>query len=97
MKTVVIYYSYTGNTRKLAAKMAKKQGAVLIEVKEKKMHSKFSAYVFGSFVAMRQKKSAIEPIQCNFSNYEKITIAMPVRAGYPALPMNNIIELLPNH
>lgn len=96
MKTVVVYYSYTGNTRKLAAKIAKKQGAVLVEVKEKKARSKVGTYVFGSFAAMRQKKSKIEPIKYDLNKFDKIIIAVPVWAGYPAPALNSIIELLPS-
>ena len=96
MKTVVVYYSYTGNTRKLAAKIAKKQGAVLVEVKEKKARTKIGAYVFGSFAAMRQKKSVIEPIKYDLNKFDKIIIAVPVWAGYPAPALNSIIALLPS-
>ena len=96
MKTLIIYYSYTGKTRAIAEELAKKESADIVEVKEKKTRSKFNAYVFGCFAAMRQKKADLEPFNIDFSVYKKIIIAMPIWAGSPAPPFNNIIELLPN-
>jgi flavodoxin len=96
MKTLVIYYSYTGKTKIIAEELAKKESADIVEVKEKKKRSKFNAYVFGSFAAMRQKKADLEPFNIDFSVYEKIIIAIPIWAGSPAPAFNNIVELLPN-
>ena len=39
MKSVIIYYSYTGKTRELAEKTARDIDADLIEVKEKRNRS----------------------------------------------------------
>ena len=40
MKTIVVFYSYTGHTRKLAQDKATKEGADIYEIKEKKLRSK---------------------------------------------------------
>jgi flavodoxin len=96
MKTLIIYYSYTGKTRTIAEELAKKESADIVEVKEKKKRSKFNAYIIGSFTAMRQKKADLESFNIDFSEYEKIIIAMPIWAGFPAPAFNNVVELLPN-
>ena len=95
MKTLVIYYSYTGRTKTLAAEIAKQESADLIEVCERKRRSVPSAYVLGSFAAMRRKEAKLQPFACDFSAYDKIIIAMPIWAGYPSPPMNNILHALP--
>ena len=95
MKTLVIYYSFTGKTKKIAADKAKKENADLVEVKAKKPYSKFGAYVFGGFAAMKQKPVKIEEINCDFTLYDKIIIAAPVWAGFPAPPANAVIAMLP--
>lgn len=95
MKTLTIYYSYTGKTKKIAESAAKQEAADLIEVREKNTRSKFNAYVFGSLAARRQKQSDLQPFNADFSVYDKIIIAMPIWAGYPAPAMNTIINLLP--
>ena len=95
MKTTVIFYSYTGHTKKLAQDMADKENADIYEIKEKKSRSKFNAYVFGSFQAMKQKKSDIENIDIDLQLYDKIIIMMPIWAGHPAPAINNVFEILP--
>ena len=95
MKTLVIYYSYTGKTKQIANDIAKKEEADLIEVKDSKPHSKASTYIAGSFKAMRKKEAKLQEYECDFSSYDKIIIAMPLWAGFPAPPMNYIIKSLP--
>lgn len=95
MKTLVIYYSYTGKTKRIAEDTAKKVNADIIELKEKKSRSKFNAYLFGSFAARGQKQAELQHFDPDFSAYDKIIISMPIWAGYPAPPINNIINLLP--
>lgn len=95
MKTVVIYYSYTGNCKKIAENIAKKDNAQLVALKETKKRNKFNAYVIGSFSAMKQKETNLEPISVDLNNFDEIEIVMPLWAGHPAPAMNNIIALLP--
>lgn len=95
MKTLVIFYSYTGKTRELASKKAVELGADIIEVKETKKRGKINAYVVGCFQAMKQKKATIEPIDTDLNTYEKIIIMMPIWAGHPAPAFNNIASILP--
>lgn len=94
MKTLVIYYSFTGNTRAVAEKIAKERDAELVEVKEVRKRSKFSAYLSGVSAARGQKNSYIQNLNVHFYDYDTIIIAMPIWGGYPAPAFNNVIELL---
>ena len=67
MKTAIIYYSYTGKTKAISEKKARKEKADLIEVKDLKHRSVFSAYVFGSLASMMKKKAKVQPISCDLS------------------------------
>lgn len=96
MKTLVIFYSYTGKTREIAKETAEREKAELLELKEKKARSKFAAYTLGCFAAMRQKEAKLLEFDGDFSAYDKIIIMMPVWASFPAPPFNNIIKLLPS-
>lgn len=95
MKTAFVFYSYTGKTRALAEKRAGKEQAELIEIKEKKRRSTVAAYVLGSLAARRQKRAEIEPVAADFADYDKIVVAVPLWAGFPAPAFNSILELLP--
>ena len=96
MKTLVLYHSFTGKTRKVAENLAEKKRADIIEIKEKGRRSKFGAYIFGSLAARAQRETELEPINSDFSKYDKIVIAMPIWAGYPAPAINGVINRLPS-
>jgi flavodoxin len=95
MKTLIIYYSYSGKTKSFAEEKAHDLDAKACQVMEKKARSKFNAYVFGSHAAMRQKQSDIIPLDVDLMDYDKIIIAGPIWAGLPAPAVNSIISLLP--
>ena len=75
--------------------MAEKETADIYEIKEKKSRNIFSAYVFGCFQAMKQKKSDIEPIDIDLQLYDRIIVMAPIWASFPAPAINNVIEILP--
>ena len=91
MKTIILYYSHSGNTRDLANKKAKKLRLDIEEIIEvKKPHM-----LVGIFRAMRRKKTAIRPIKADLDSYEKIIIMSPVWAAHPVSAINSAIDCLP--
>ncbi|WP_077610213.1 flavodoxin family protein [Clostridium sp. Marseille-P2415] len=96
MKTLVIYYSYTGNTKKIAEQTAKKENADICEVVEKNRPGTVKAFTAGSFHAMRGMKSEVEPITADLSSYDRLIVMAPVWAGNPAPAMNNVFDALPS-
>lgn len=96
MKTLVIYYSFTGKTKKIAEDLASKQKADIIELKEIKKRSKFSAMFFGSMASRKHKKANLQSFNTDFKKYTKIIIAMPIWAGNPAPPLNTLLEFIPS-
>lgn len=95
MNTIVVYYSYTGFTKKLAEELAGKEGYALLELKDQKRPSTIGAYVAGSLKARRGKPAKLQAFHEDFSAFDKIVIAMPVWAQFPAPAFNNIIAALP--
>ncbi|MCL1954992.1 MAG: NAD(P)H-dependent oxidoreductase [Spirochaetes bacterium] len=96
MKTLVLFYSFSGNTRKLASQKAAETGADIEEIIEIKKMSVLKAYIVGAYRAMKRKKTEIQPIKSQFNSYEKIIIMAPVWAGNPAPAFNSIVEQLPS-
>jgi hypothetical protein len=102
MSTIVIYYSYTGNTKKYAEDLANEcdslcgENADILELQYAKPLSKPKAYALGSFAAMRRKCAELKPLGCDLAKYDKIIIAMPIWASHPAPPINNVIAALPS-
>jgi len=95
MKTLILYYSLSGSTRKIATQKAAEIKADIEEIIETKKMSVLKAYVIGAYKAMKRKKTEIQPIKSQLNNYEKIIIMFPVWASVPAPAFNNIVEQLP--
>ena len=96
MKTIVIYYSCSGNTKKFAQEFAEKEGADLCEVKTLKPLNGFSALFVGCPKAFSGKGLPIHPLGTDMESYDKIVLMAPVWGGNPASPINSVIEILPS-
>jgi len=95
MKTLVIYYSYGGTTKKIAEQKASELGADLVEVRDRKKPNPLAAFFVGCPKAIRGKEGSIQPVGADLSSYDHIIIAGPIWAGNPAPPVNNIVNMLP--
>lgn len=95
MKTVIVYFTFGGSTKREAERLATQLNAPLHRVKEAHDRSFLAAFVPGGFLAMRRKTVAIQPLDIDLNDYDRIIIGCPVWAGYPAPAFNAIVELLP--
>lgn len=95
MKTLVIYYSYSGNTKSIAAELAAKESADIAEIKEAKRPGKFKAYTAGCLAAMCGKAWAIQPFNADIAEYERLILLAPIWAYYPAPAFNAFLKQLP--
>lgn len=83
MKSLVIYYSKTGNTKLMAESIASEVNADLFEIKrEKDIKSKggFMLYFRGGFESMTKKNIRLEKTDIDFSKYDLIFLGTPVWA-----------------
>ena len=94
-KTLILFYSLSGNTKGLAHKTAKELGADIEEVFEVKKSSAFNAYFLGIIRALKRAKPLIKPLKSQINNYEKLIIMSPVWACKPAPAINTLFSLLP--
>jgi flavodoxin len=81
MKTLLVYYSWTGNTRKLAQKITSKLKCDVEEIYEKHKRKGKLDYMVGGFQAMVGMKSGIEKPKKNPSDYDLVLLGGPVWAG----------------
>lgn len=95
MKTVILYYTYGGSTKKEAERLATELGARAVQVKEAKKRIMFSAFFSGCPKAMRREAVPILPVEEDLSGYDKIILGCPIWAGHPAPAFNAIVDLLP--
>ena len=95
MKSIILFYSYTGTVRKLARGLAGRTGAELYEIKDYKRPGKLKTFFVGCPRAMKGQPTPIERVAVDLSKYDKFIVMAPVWASNPAPPVNNVLELLP--
>jgi flavodoxin len=83
MKTLIVFYSLTGNVKKIAAAIATATGGDLLEIKTKKEipTSGFGKYFWGGKQVMRKEMPELLPFGKNPNDYDLIFIGTPVWAG----------------
>lgn len=84
MKSLVVYYSRTGNARFVAETIAAEIGADLEEVVDLKKRSGTLGFLNGGLDARRSKKTEISPTTKSPADYDLIIVGTPVWAGRPS-------------
>jgi len=94
MKTLVLFYSYEGNTELIAKEIAKTIGAdqVRLHPREEKHYTGFMKYVWNGKSAVMREKPELEPIDKDILSYDLIFLGTPVWAGSWAPVFNTLFE-----
>ncbi len=96
MKTLVIFYSYTGHAGKLAKDHAEKESADIAEIKDAKRPNKLKAYTSGCLKAMRGKSWGIQKPAADMNSYDCLVLFSPIWANNPPPAVNRLIEQFPS-
>ena len=82
-KTLVLFYSFEGNTRKIAEFISKELGLISEELEPVKdlQSTGFSKYILGGKQVIMGEKPELIPIVSNIDNYDTIILGSPVWAG----------------
>ena len=93
-KTLVLFYSYEGSTRKIAELIASNINADIEEIKPvNEMKSKgFSKYVWGGGQVVMKKKPKLMPLKVDVDQYDTILLGTPVWAGTFTPPIYSLLE-----
>lgn len=91
MKTLVVYYSWSGRTRIVAAALAKELGADIEEIS----CSQYPPGVWGRIKAMldswRGTLPSIAPLSRLLSDYDLVAIGGPIWVFHPATPIRSFL------
>ncbi|HEX5959564.1 MAG TPA: hypothetical protein VFY92_13025 [Hyphomicrobiaceae bacterium] len=87
MQCLVVYYSLTGNTRKVAERAARSLAADVAEIYAQRYRSGAFRTIRAVFDAWRGKLPAIEVDGAAPDNYELVLLMGPVWAGHAASPL----------
>lgn len=94
MKTLVVYYSYDGNSEFIANKIAKQTNADVLRLKpiNEKKSKGFSKFVWGGSQVFMKAKPELEEYSINLDEYDQIFIGTPVWAGTYAPALNTFFN-----
>ena len=91
MKSLVVFYSVTD--KKLVSRtIAKALNATVLEIEEAKPRKvKSLTYLSAGFAAIRDKRTAINPVNVDLRQYDTIFIGSPIWASRPTPAINLFI------
>ncbi len=81
MKSLVLFYSRTGTTRKLAEKIAQELNSDIEEIIDLKDRKGAMGWLTSGRDAMKKKETHVKDISKDISKYDLIIIGSPVWAG----------------
>jgi len=95
MSTLIIYYSFSGNTERLATKLAAEQSAKLVQLKDQKKTGKLKAFLVGCPKAIMGKSWPVQPLKADVSAYDRVILMAPVWASNVPPAVNSLWDMLP--
>ena len=101
MKELVLFYSYSGNTKKIAEKFGQENNFEVCEILDEKRPGKLSAYTAGIVKVIKGGGRKIKPLIINgnavrFEDYDAIDVFSPVWVGHITPSMVSALKLLPH-
>jgi DNA-binding transcriptional ArsR family regulator len=94
IRACVIFYSYSGITRRVAEGIRNASGCDLIEVSTKKPYTSFSVYTKGVLRSRKEACDPIEPAEIDVSGYDLLIIGTPVWVGRTTPAINAAVRAL---
>ena len=96
MKTLVIFYSYAGHTKKLAERIAAEQSAELLEVLDARRPGIIRAFFSGCPKAMKGDGWPIKDFDTDIAAAERVILVFPTWASSLPPAANELISRLPS-
>jgi flavodoxin len=92
MNKLIVYYSRTGNTKKVAEELANKSGSKIAELIDEKNRSGGIGWLGAGRDALKNKLTSIKPLVEDISKYDLIIFGTPVWAGKMTPALRTFIQ-----
>ena len=92
MNALVVYYSLSGTTRKVAATVAKGLGADIEEIRCERYSSGFFGFIRAGYDSWKGRLPPIKPLSKPLSRYGLVVIGGPIWAFHPATPLRSFLR-----
>lgn len=84
MKVLIVYYSRTGTTKKVAERLSQELGAECEEIIDHKKRAGFFGFLGAGLDALRKKVTKIDPPEKDPAGYDLVIVGTPIWAGLMA-------------
>lgn len=91
MKILIIYYSRTGTTKKVAEMIAEKIGAEATEIKDNVDRSGIAGYMKSGRDAMKKRLTKLEPLRKKLAEYDLVIIGTPIWGWNMSAPIRTFV------
>jgi flavodoxin len=91
-KTLVVYYSRTGYTRRVAQEIAQRCGADIEAIEEDRSRAGIFGYLRSAREGYKKSLVNVRPADKDPANYDLIILGTPVWAGHVASPVRAYVE-----
>jgi flavodoxin len=92
MKHLILFYSRTGTTKKVAQELAAKTGWEICEIFDTKDRSGAIGYLTAGRDATTKKLTTLKPIEKNIADFDTIVIGTPVWGWIVSTPIRTFLE-----
>ena len=92
-KTLIIYYSRTGNTRAVCERLAKEIDADIVEIKDLKNRMSKLGIIGGMFRTILSMRTKIFPEKIDMTDYSNVILSSPIWAAKVAPALRTAIYL----
>jgi len=92
MKTLIIYFSRDGHTKKVAEYISEKLGANIEEITEPEKRGGLMGYLRSGKESSQEATPKINPLKNNSSEYDLVVLGTPVWAGNVASPVRTYLK-----
>lgn len=87
MKTLVVFYSRSGRTRKVAQALSERLQADVEEIRDTRKRTGLFGFLVSGFEAWRKKPATILPIEKDPRGYDLVVVGTPVWASNMSSPV----------
>lgn len=92
MRILVVYYSRTQKTKKVAQAIAEAVGADLSEITEETPRDGVLGFIGGGYDALFNRLARIRELDRRVEDYDLVVLGTPVWAGRPATPATTFLK-----
>lgn len=80
-RSLVVYYTRTGNTKKIALKLKTIMHATCEALVDKDSYKGAIGFIKGGYKSVKKKNGVIEPVKYNPADFDEVIVLSPVWAG----------------